>query len=90
MFGLLRITRGFFGFLFISKTLQVTLAVATLMTSINGSVDIGKFFALLLIELVALGISAFLFFWLRGFINRLHAKKTGFPHPALAQKRWAL
>ena len=90
MLGLLRFIRGFFGFWFALQALHVIEALAFLATSGSSNVDIGKFFAILLIKLTAFGISGFLFFWLRGFINRLNIKKGGVPHPALAQRKWAL
>lgn len=90
MLGLLRFIRGVCGFIFALQVIQVIEAVVFLSKSEAASIDIGGFFALLLIKVVFLVFFGFLFFWLRGFINRLHTKKYGTPHPALADKNWAL
>lgn len=90
MFGLLRFIRGICGFVFALQVIQVIEAVAWLSKPEAGGIDMGKFFALVLIKVIVLGVSGFLFFWLRGVINSLHTKKHGTPHPALAGKKWAL
>ena len=90
MFGLLRIIRGFCGFVFAMQVMQLIEAVAWLSKPEAADVDLGKFFALALFKVIFLLVSGLLFFWLRGFINKLHTKKNGVPHPALAEKKWAL
>jgi hypothetical protein len=90
MFGLLRLVRVVCGFVFVLQVIHLFEAVAWLTKPEADGADIGKFFALVLIKVIALGISGFLFFWFRGVINRLHVKKHGTPHPALAEKKWAL
>lgn len=90
MLGLLRFIRGFFGIVFVLQAFQVVEAVVWLATPESAGADIGKFFALLLFKAIVLGICGFLFFWLRGLINRLYFKKHGVSHPALAEKKWSL
>ena len=90
MFGLLRIIRGVCGFIFALQIFQVIEAVAWLFKPEAAGVDMGKFFALMLFKVTFLVVSGLLFFWLRGVINKLHMKKSGRPHPALAEKKWAL
>lgn len=90
MFGLLRFIRGICGFMFALQVIHVLEAFAWLAKPEVIGVDMGKFFVLLLFKVVFLTIAGFLFFWLRGLINRLHMKKNGTPHPALAEKKWAL
>lgn len=90
MFGLLRLIRGICGFVFALQVIHVIEAAAWLSKPEAVSVDMGKFFALLLVKVIFLAVAGFLFFWLRGLINRLHTKEHGAPHPALANKKWAL
>jgi hypothetical protein len=90
MFGLLRFIRGVCGFVFAIQVIHVIEAAAWLTKPEAVGVDMGKFFALLLVKVIFLAVAGFLFFWLRGFINRLHTKKHGTPHPALAEKKSAL
>ncbi len=90
MFGLLRFIRGVCGFVFAIQIIHVIEAVTWLSKPEAVGVDMGKFFALLLVKAIFLAMAGFLFFGLRGFINRLHTKKHGTPHPALAEKKWAL
>ncbi len=90
IFNLLRIIRGICGFVFALQIIHVIGAVALLAKPEAAGMDIGGFFAILLIKIVALGVSGFMFFWLRGIINRLHTRKHGTPHPALAEKKLAL
>lgn len=90
MIGLLRVVRGFCGFVFVLQAVQIIQALGWLSAPETASVDAGKFFALVLFKVIVLAIAAALFFWLRGVINNLHVKKTGAPHPALAEKKWAL
>jgi len=46
--------------------------------------------AMVVLKLAVLVVSGGLFFGLRKLINRLHEKKHGEPHPALAKKAFAL
>ena len=88
MFGSLRVIRGICGFLFAIQIVHLIEAIPLLLKSEGGSLGAGL--ALALIKVIALVVFGFLFFWLRGFINRLHLKKHGVMHPALAGKKWAL
>jgi hypothetical protein len=91
MFFILRFIRGIFGVVFATQVLQVLEAVLSLAFKYDVvSVDLGKYFALLLIKTVVLIVSCFLFFWLRLLINKLYEKKHGTPHPALGAKKWNL
>ncbi len=90
MFGLLRFFRGVCGFVFALQVIHVIEAATRLLEPEAVVVDMGGFFALLLIKVVFLGASGLMFFWLRSVINRLHIRKHGVPHPALAKKEWAL
>jgi hypothetical protein len=91
MFFILRFVRGIFGAIFGLLTLQVLVALLTLIMNFESvSVDFGKFFALLLIQVVVMLASGITFLWLRKVINNLHEKKFGLPHPKLAEKKWNL
>lgn len=90
MFGLLRLVRGVCGFIFALQFFQVIQALAWVSSPEAAGVDMGKFFALLLIKVFVLIVSGLLFFGLRKAINWLHIKMKGAPHPALAKKTWAL
>lgn len=91
MFFILRFIRGVFGFIFATQLLQVAEAVLNFAFRYElVSVDLGKYFALLLIKTVVLIVSCFLFFWLRLLINKLYEKKHGTPHPTLGDKKWNL
>ena len=86
MLGLLRFILGICGFVFALQVFHVIEAGVFLSKPESAGIDMGGFFALLLIKVVFLGLCGFLFFWLRVFINRLYTKKHGIPHPALAEK----
>ena len=90
MFALLRFIRGICGFVFVLQAIHLIEAVAWLSKPEAVGNDIGKLFALLLLKAIFLAVAGFLFFWLRGLINRMHTTKHGAPHPALAEKKWAL
>lgn len=90
LFNLLRIIRALCGLVFALQIIQIIEAAIWVFTPEAVGVDMGKFFALLLLKIISLGVAGFLFFWLRGFINRLHTKKHDIPHPTLAVKKWAL
>ncbi len=90
MFAALRFVRGVFGLFFALQVLQVIEGLALLFRPEAAGFDTGKIFALMLIKVVFLTAFGVLFFWLRSLINKLHTKRTGSPHPALAEKRWAL
>ncbi|KZY36774.1 hypothetical protein A3754_01230 [Alcanivorax sp. HI0083] len=90
MYFVLRVIRGFCGFVFALQALHVVQSIVWLLSNGTSGVDIGKFMALLLIKVIVLAISGALFFGLRWLINRLHSKMKGCPHPSLAEKRWAL
>jgi len=91
MFFILRFVRGIFGAIFGILMLQVLVAVLTLVMNFeSGATDVGKVFALLLIQAVVMVTSGVIFLWLRKVINNLYEKKFGVPHPALAEKKWNL
>ena len=90
MFGFLRLIRGFCGLVFAMQVVYLLEVVVWLTKPEADGADIGKLLALSLIKVIAMALSGWLFFWLRNLINRLHTKKHGVPHPALADKKWAL
>ncbi|MFA5572776.1 MAG: hypothetical protein WDA42_06690 [Candidatus Bathyarchaeia archaeon] len=90
LFGLLRFIRGICGFIFALQVIHMVEAATTLLKPEAVSVDMGSFFALLFVKVIFLAVAGFLFFWLRGLINRMHTEKHGTPHPSLAEKKWAL
>lgn len=90
MFVLLRFIRGFCGFVFALQIIQLIESVTWLLKPESAGIDMSIFFALVLIKVVVLGASGFLFFWLRDLINNLYIKKHGTPHPSLADKKWSL
>lgn len=87
MFGLLRFIRGICGFLFAWQVVGL-LPVLTWMQRPDAVT--GGMWTRVLIKAIALVLFGWLFFWLRGAINRLHTKRHGAPHPALAENKWAL
>ena len=88
MFFLLRAIRGLCGYLSASSlVLGIPTSILSMVSS--GPSKSGQT-ELLLTQIVILLVCGWLFFWLRGFINRLHSKRHGVPHPVLAEKRWAL
>jgi len=100
VFGLLRFFRAVCGLVFALQCLQVMAAAAWISKVMEPDawiskpeavdVDMGGFFALLLVKVVILAVSGLMFFWLRRLINRLHIRRHGVPHPALAEKEWVL
>lgn len=87
MFGLLRFIRGFCGLLF---GMQIVGLLPVLTWLQQPDAVTGGMWAQVFIKVLALGLFGWLFFGLRSIINRLHTKKHGVPHPALAEKKWAL
>ena len=87
MFGTLRLIRGVAGFIFAMQIIGLSPVFTWL--SDPGAIT-GAMMANVVLKLVAALIFGFLFFWLRGFINRKHEKKFGVPHPSLANKQLAL
>lgn len=87
MFGFLRLIRGICGFVFALQVLGLVPVLTWL--SQPDAID-GKMVAMVVLKLVVLAVSGGLFFGLRKLINRLHEKKHGEPHPALAKKAFAL
>ena len=87
MFAFFRLIRGICGFIFASQIIGL-LPIITWAQEPNAVT--GEMWALVFIKLGALLIFGWLFIWLRCVINRLHVKKFGKPHPALANKKWAL
>ena len=75
MVGILRVVRGFIGLLWVLQSFGLVIALLWQQMSIAG--------------LVAYLLSGAAFFGLRSVINRLHLKKHGVRHPALAENPWA-
>lgn len=87
MFGFLRLIRGLCGLQFV---LQIVGLLPVLTWLQQPDAVTGGMWAQVLIKAITLALFGWLFFWLRGVINRLHTRKHGVPHPALAEKKWAL
>ena len=86
MFGLLRVIRGFFGFI---AAWQVFTLLPILSWVQNLGAVNGKMMAILVMKLLIMGISFGAFFGLRLLINKLYIKRHGIKHPALV-KKWTL
>ena len=86
MFGLLRLIRGFFGFIAVWQVLGILTVLSWLQDL--GAVN-GNMMAILLVKLLFMALSFGAFFGLRALINKLHIKRHGIQHPAL-EKQWAL
>ena len=86
MFGLLRLIRGFFGFIAAWQVLGILPVLSWLQDL--GAVN-GNMMAILLVKLLFMALSFGAFFGLRALINKLHIKRHGIQHPALV-KKWAL
>ena len=86
MYILLRLVRGFFGFVAAWQVLGL-LPVLSWLQDI-GAVN-GNMMAILAVKILALAMSFGAFFSLRTLINKLHIKRHGTQHPAL-EKKWAL
>lgn len=87
MFGLLRVVRGIIGVLFVFQLV----GMLPLLTWFQNPGAIGGHHVVqLVIKILAAAIFGALFFGMRSFINWLHQKKHGTPHPALAVKKLAL
>ena len=89
MFGILRLVRGFCGLLFGMQVIGVFPVLLKWLQQPDAVT--GHMWGLVIIwKVLAMVLFGWLFFALRGLINRLHTKKHGVPHPALADKKWAL
>ena len=86
MFGLLRLIRGFFGFIAAWQVLGILPVLSWLQDL--GAVN-GNMMAILLVKSLFMALSFGAFFGLRALINKLHIKRHGIQHPAL-EKQWAL
>lgn len=87
MFVLLRVVRGVIGVLFV---FQIFGMLPVLTWFQNPEAIGGHHIVQLVIKILAAAIFGALFFGMRSFINWLHQKKHGTPHPALAVKKLAL
>jgi len=87
MFLLLRLIRGFCGFVYVMQFFGLYPVLTWLQ---QPDAVTGGMWAQALIKVLTLVLFGWLFFWLRSVINSLHTKKHGVPHPALAEKKWAL
>ena len=100
VFGLLRFFRAVCGLVFGLQCIHVVAAAAWLSQVMDPDkwiskpeavdVDMDLFFVLFFFKVVILAVSGLVFFGLRRVINRLHIRKHGVPHPALAETEWAL
>ena len=88
MFFLMRVVRGLCGYF--SGSVLVFGIPPTVLALLASGPEKGTQVLVLLFQISILFFCGWLFFWLRGFINRLHVKKHGVPLPALAVKKWAL
>lgn len=87
MFVLLRVVRGVIGVLF---AFQLFGMLPLLTWFQNPGAIGGHHIVQLVIKILAAVILGALFFGMRSFINWLHQKMRGTPHPALAVKKLAL
>jgi len=87
--GVLRLIRVLCGFLFGWLVLGL-LNGLVLYRLIHHDADSDLMVEFFLIKAIFIALFGGLFFWLRGVINRLHIKKHGTPHPALAKNKWNL
>lgn len=87
MFGFLRILRGIIGVIF---ALQIIGMLPALSWVQNPEAIGAHHLVMLAFKLLATAAFGAAFFGLRAFINWLHQKMRGTPHPALAVKRFAL
>lgn len=87
MLGFIRLIRGLCGFIF---GMQIFGLLPVLTWLQQPDAVTGGMWAQVLVKILAMTLFGWLFFWLRGVINRLHTKTYGVPHPSLAEKQWAL
>ena len=88
MFILLRIIRSLFGVIFASKIIQAFVELWKIIgRSSEVDIDPGKYTAFLLLDVIIIAVSGFIFSWLRKIINQLHERKFGMPHPKLCDKK---
>ncbi len=87
MFRVLRFIRGVCGFIF---ALQIFGLLPMYTWLLQPDAITGHMLALAFCKVIVLVVFGGLFFALRIIINRLHAKKHGVPHPALAKTTWAV
>jgi hypothetical protein len=83
MTGIVRFIRGLCGVVAILQVFGLLPAVGWLQ---NVRAVTGEMWVFLLIKLIALAVFAGLFFGLRPLVHKLHMRKHGSPHPALASK----
>jgi hypothetical protein len=86
MYTLIRLVRGFFGFVAAWQVLGLLPVLSWLqdIDAVNGNM-----MAILVVKILAMAMSFGAFFVLRTLINNLHMKRHGTQHPALI-KKWAL
>lgn len=87
MYTALRIVRGIIGFVFGVQIIGLFPIITWLQDT---SAITGNMIAVLVLKVVLGVLCGVVFFWMRRLINKLHTKKHGVPHPALAEKRFAL
>ena len=90
MFFILRLVRGIIGALFAMSAFQGITRLIYFIMNIDSFTDVGGWVAFMLIRIIFISITFFLFVWLRKLINNLYEKKYGVPHPSLADKKWNL
>ena len=88
MMMLCRVVRGLIGFLILMQLFGLLINLLWLLPQPGPAPEYG--IGSLLYRLALLLLSGGWFFGLRRIINRLHFKKHGVPHPALADQPWAL
>jgi uncharacterized membrane protein len=86
---ILRVIRGIFGLIFAEKVSELILGLLQIFKTANDSSNYGGIFAVMLVGTIIAVIFGYLFFGLRTFINWLHTKNYGVPHPSLV-KKWSL
>jgi hypothetical protein len=86
MFGLLRVIRGFFGFIAAWQVLGLLPVLSWLqdLSSVNGYM-----IAILVVKILVMALSFSLFFGLRALIHKVYLNRYGIQHPGLL-KKWAL
>jgi len=74
--SLLSIIRWVCGFVFALMVLQVLEGMAWLLKPEAANVNMGSFYAFVLVKMIVIVVTGFIFFWLRGVISRLNTKKN--------------
>lgn len=91
MYMILRVIRGILGLSFGTQIADLVNGLLQLirLLQLNTSESGGHIFAIMIVKIIFAVILGYLFFGLRTFINWLHTKNLGVPHPSL-EKKWSL